>query len=87
MWVYEEMINGRKLTDIINTEHENVKYLKGYKLPDNIIAVPELSDAIADATLLIFVLPHQFLPRLLPTIKKNISYEGYDVKTLCELNL
>ena len=26
MWVYEEMIDGRKLTDIINTEHENVKY-------------------------------------------------------------
>ena len=26
MWVYEEMIEGRKLTDIINTEHENVKY-------------------------------------------------------------
>lgn len=26
MWVYEEIIDGRKLTDIINTEHENVKY-------------------------------------------------------------
>ena len=26
MWVYEEMIDGRKLTDIINKEHENVKY-------------------------------------------------------------
>lgn len=25
MWVYEEIINERKLTDIINTEHENVK--------------------------------------------------------------
>ena len=25
MWVYQEYINGRKLTDIINTEHENVK--------------------------------------------------------------
>ena len=26
MWVYEEMIGDRKLSDIINTEHENVKY-------------------------------------------------------------
>ena len=26
MWVYEEVIDGRKLTDIINTEHENIKY-------------------------------------------------------------
>lgn len=37
MWVYEENINGRKLTDIINTEHENVKYLPGYKLPENVV--------------------------------------------------
>ena len=26
MWVYEEMIGDRKLSDIINEEHENVKY-------------------------------------------------------------
>lgn len=25
MWVYEEEIEGRKLTEIINTDHENVK--------------------------------------------------------------
>ncbi|XP_060938015.1 glycerol-3-phosphate dehydrogenase 1-like protein isoform X3 [Limanda limanda] len=36
MWVFEENINGRKLTDIINTEHENTKYLPGYKLPENV---------------------------------------------------
>ena len=27
MWVYEEEINGQKLTDIINQTHENPKYL------------------------------------------------------------
>ena len=27
IWVFEEDVNGRKLTEIINTEHENVKYL------------------------------------------------------------
>ena len=27
MWVYEEQVDGKNLTDIINTEHENVKYL------------------------------------------------------------
>ena len=25
MWVYEEVVNGRKLTSIINTIHENIK--------------------------------------------------------------
>ncbi|XP_029362268.1 glycerol-3-phosphate dehydrogenase [NAD(+)], cytoplasmic isoform X2 [Echeneis naucrates] len=36
MWVFEEMVNGRKLTEIINTEHENIKYLPGHKLPANV---------------------------------------------------
>uniref|UniRef100_UPI003AAF8BD9 glycerol-3-phosphate dehydrogenase [NAD(+)], cytoplasmic-like isoform X2 n=1 Tax=Centroberyx gerrardi TaxID=166262 RepID=UPI003AAF8BD9 len=36
MWVFEEMINGKKLTEIINTDHENVKYLPGHKLPRNV---------------------------------------------------
>ena len=26
MWVYEEVVNGRKLSSIINEKHENVKY-------------------------------------------------------------
>lgn len=39
MWVYEEMIDGRRLTEIINTEHENVKYLPGHKLPRNVVSV------------------------------------------------
>lgn len=37
MWVFEEMVDGRKLTEIINTEHENVKYLPGHKLPSNVV--------------------------------------------------
>ena len=39
MYTYEEMVNGRKLTEIINNEHENVKYLPGYKLPENIVSI------------------------------------------------
>jgi glycerol-3-phosphate dehydrogenase (NAD+) len=38
MYVYEEMINDRKLTEIINTDHENVKYLPGHKLPNNVVS-------------------------------------------------
>lgn len=43
MYVYEEMIDGRKLTEIINTEHENVKYLPGRSLPENIVRLPYIS--------------------------------------------
>lgn len=38
MYVYEEMINGKKLTEIINETHENVKYLPGQKLPANVVS-------------------------------------------------
>ncbi|KAJ3447804.1 glycerol-3-phosphate dehydrogenase [nad(+)]-related [Anaeramoeba flamelloides] len=76
MWVYEEMIDGQKLTEIINTKHENVKYLPGIKLPENIVAVPELDDVVSDADLLVFVLPHQFLPRLLNGIKDKIKKDA-----------
>lgn len=38
MWVFEELIDGKKLTEIINTTHENVKYLPGKKLPENVVS-------------------------------------------------
>lgn len=38
MWVFEEMIDGKKLTEIINETHENVKYLPGHKLPENVVS-------------------------------------------------
>lgn len=71
MWVFEEEVNGRKLTEIINTDHENVKYLPGYKLPENIVAVPDLQDAVRGADILIFCVPHQFLGRILTSIKEQ----------------
>lgn len=72
MWVYEEMIDGRKLTEIINTEHKNVKYLPNHDLPENVVAVPELVDAVRGCNVLVFVLPHQFLNRTCKTLKGNI---------------
>lgn len=39
MWVFEEMIDGRKLTEIINETHENVKYLPNHKLPTNVVSL------------------------------------------------
>lgn len=39
MYVYEEIINNEKLTDIINKLHENVKYLPGHKLPENVASI------------------------------------------------
>lgn len=43
MYVYEEIINGKKLTEIINETHENVKYLPGHKLPNNVVGTSYLN--------------------------------------------
>ncbi|CAL1597833.1 unnamed protein product [Knipowitschia caucasica] len=73
MWVYEEMIEGRKLTDIINTEHENVKYLPGHKLPRNVVAEADITEAVKGAAILVFVIPHQFISKLCDQIKPHID--------------
>ena len=52
MWVFEEMVDGKKLTEIINTTHENVKYLPGRKLPENVVAVPDIVTAASGADVL-----------------------------------
>nr|XP_020763832.1 glycerol-3-phosphate dehydrogenase [NAD(+)], cytoplasmic [Odocoileus virginianus texanus] len=73
MWVFEEDIGGRKLTEIINTEHENVKYLPGHKLPPNVVAVPDVVQAAADADILIFVVPHQFIGKICDQLKGHLK--------------
>ncbi|KAK9461073.1 NAD-dependent glycerol-3-phosphate dehydrogenase N-terminus-domain-containing protein [Lipomyces oligophaga] len=72
MWVYEELVDNVKLTEIINTKHENVKYLPGIKLPVNVVAVPELLDTVSDADILVFNVPHQFLPRICQQLKGKV---------------
>jgi glycerol-3-phosphate dehydrogenase (NAD+) len=76
MWVYEEDVvipkdsklydeslgdAPQKLTEVINKHHENVKYLPNIALPSNVVANPSLQDAVANSTILVFNLPHQFI--------------------------
>ncbi|CED82647.1 glycerol-3-phosphate dehydrogenase (nad) [Phaffia rhodozyma] len=71
MWVREkEVEGGGKLTEQMNKEHTNARYLPGVSLPENLVAVPELADVVKDATLIIFCVPHQFLPPVLAELSK-----------------
>jgi glycerol-3-phosphate dehydrogenase (NAD+) len=54
MYCYEEKFNDRNLSEIINTDHINHKYLPNIELPSNIVANPNLL-AICDADLFIIV--------------------------------
>eukprot|EP00922_Rhytidocystis_sp_ex-Travisia-forbesii_P069087 GHVS01103087.1.p1 GENE.GHVS01103087.1~~GHVS01103087.1.p1 ORF type:complete len:415 (-),score=36.12 GHVS01103087.1:192-1436(-) len=76
MWVFEEIVNGRKLTEIINSEHENKKYLPGFTLPENVKAVADVVECATGADLLIFVLPHQFLSRVCDQLANTKSSNG-----------
>ncbi|KAL2315536.1 Glycerol-3-phosphate dehydrogenase [NAD(+)] [Schizosaccharomyces pombe] len=68
MWVFEEEIEykgeKRKLTEVFNEAHENVKYLPGIECPPNVIAVPDVREVARRADILVFVVPHQFIERV-----------------------
>lgn len=71
MWTYEEIINGEKLTEIINKTGENVKYLKGVKL-GNVLAVPDLIKVTQMSDILVFVTPHQFIKRIVSDMQGKV---------------
>uniref|UniRef100_A0A8D2ZEJ1 Glycerol-3-phosphate dehydrogenase [NAD(+)] n=1 Tax=Scophthalmus maximus TaxID=52904 RepID=A0A8D2ZEJ1_SCOMX len=82
MWVFEETVDGRKLTEIINTDHENVKYLPGHTLPSNVLAVPDLVEASTDADILVFVIPHQFIGKVCDTMKGKIKSDALGISLI-----
>jgi len=73
MYVHEEMIDGKPLTQIINETNENVKYLKGAKFTPNVVADPDIESALKGATMVCFCLPHQFLKPMVPKIKASVA--------------
>ncbi|SCU87789.1 LADA_0E06172g1_1 [Lachancea dasiensis] len=87
MWVFEETVEGQKLTEIINTKHQNVKYLPNIDLPENLVANPDLLDSVKDADIIIFNIPHQFLPRIVSQLDGKVKktaraiscLKGFDV--------
>lgn len=87
MYVFEEMINGRKLTEIINTEHENVKYLPGCKLPPNVVAVPDVIETVNDADIIVFVTPHQFIRGLCKQLDGKIKKTAIGVSLIKGLDV
>ncbi|KAI5190886.1 glycerol-3-phosphate dehydrogenase (NAD+) [Nematocida sp. AWRm77] len=73
MWVYEEVVGGKNLSEIINTQHENVKYLPGITLPENVRAEPDLVKVAKEADVLVFVIPHEFLLKTLESISSVVK--------------
>ena len=72
MWVLEETLNGESLINIINTRHENVKYLPGFHFTENVKAVGDIVEC-CDADYFVFVVPHQFLEGTLRKMQGHVK--------------
>lgn len=59
-----------------------VKYLPNIKLPKSIVAVPDLAQAVAGAEVLIWVVPHQFVPRMIEPVKANMSPNAVSISLI-----
>lgn len=90
MWVYEEILPcGEKLSEHINRTKVNAKYLPKIHLGDNVVADPDLENAVRGATMLVFVTPHQFIQGICKKIQGKIKpdaraislIKGMEVKT------
>lgn len=87
MWCKEEILDdGAKLTEVINEKHENVKYLPEKKLSDNVVAVSDLGEAVKDADILIFVIPHQFVKTTCEELKSLVKPSAFAV-TLIKVSI
>ncbi|XP_045467756.1 glycerol-3-phosphate dehydrogenase [NAD(+)], cytoplasmic-like isoform X2 [Harmonia axyridis] len=95
MYVFEEFLDGRKLTEIINKEHENVKYCKGYQFTHNLVALSDPVETAKNADYIIFVTPHQFIDSLCKTLHGKIKpravaislIKGFEVKNTGGIDL
>jgi len=64
---------AQKLSFLVNSLHENVKYLPGIRLPNNLIANPSITEAVKGSSILIFNLPHQFIASVCNQLEGHIE--------------
>ena len=57
------------LTEVIDRLNENVIYLPGIKLPKSIVATPDIKKCVTGATMMVFVIPHNFLAPIVPKME------------------
>lgn len=82
MYVFEEDYKGRPLSQVINETHENPKYLPGCALPENVIANPSAADAAKGASLLVFVLPHQFIKSTCKELRGRVDPHAHAISMI-----
>lgn len=82
MYVYEEVIEGRKLTEIINTTHINVKYMPDFLLPENVVAYDDIVTTARDADIIIFAIPPTFVNSCCKTLLGKVKPTAHAVSVI-----
>jgi len=67
LWVYE-----KKVKDEINEKHENITFLPGFKLKNNLRAYNDIKETVKDIDMLLSVVPSQFVRNIFNEIKDDI---------------
>jgi len=75
LWAFEEVVpgDGRNLTEVINADRVNRVYLPGTTLPACVRASSSLEDVCRDASVVVLVVPHQFLPATLRAMAPHVA--------------
>ena len=73
MWVFEEVVQGQNLTDMINSSGMNSKYLPNVKLPLNLKASCDITEVCQGADVIFLAIPHQFIHRVLQTMVGHVN--------------
>jgi len=87
MRMTDSVYNGEKLIDIFNRTHENPKYQPGVILTPNVVASSDLEWTVKDATVLVFVLPHQFLEDTCNQMKPFVRKDAKAISLIKGVNL
>lgn len=86
IYVFEEIIDGRKLSEIINETHENIKYLPGHELPTNVVAVPDIVQAAGTADVLVFAVPSEYVKKFCSSLLGKIKPTAVAISLIKEFD-
>ena len=66
---------NKELCDTINTKHENVAHLKGYSLPESLVATNDLSLAVHNADIIILASPSLYLKETVNLLLNTLPFQ------------
>jgi glycerol-3-phosphate dehydrogenase len=84
MWAYEKQV-----VSSINSNHENVEFLPGIKLPHNITATGDIREAVEGADVVILATPSKAaydISRKMSPFMADDAYVGFLTKGFCKID-